>query len=89
VNTECYNQGMALFMKQEDGRSKLQQEIAAELQAKAKKRADEAAELPDGVDDSRFIEGTKRTTSLAWVWVLIFLAIAVVVIWLLTMGGQQ
>lgn len=72
---------MALFVNQDESRTRLQQEIAAELQAKAKKRAEEA-ERPDGVDDSRYIENTKRTTSLAWVWALIGVAIIALLIYL-------
>lgn len=76
---------MALFVRQEDGRSKLQQQIAAELQAKAKAKA-EAADLPDGVDDSRYVEQTKKTTSLAWVWLLIALAVIGIIIWLIVIS---
>ena len=70
---------MSLFIKQDQNRSRFQAEIAAELQEKARKRAEEA-DRPDGVDDSQFIQGTKKTTSLAWVWALIGVAIAVVII---------
>jgi len=73
---------MSLFIKQDEGRTQLQQEIAAELQAKARKKAEEA-DLPDGVTDSAYIKGTKQTTSLAWVWGLIALAAIAIVIWLI------
>lgn len=72
---------MALHIRQDDKQSELQRRIAAELQDKARKREIET-ERPDGVDDSRYIEGTKRTTSLAWAWVLIALAIVGIAIWL-------
>ena len=63
---------MALFVNQENTRSKLQERLAAELSEKAKKRAqDEAADLPDGVKDSNYLKDTKQTTSLAWVWALL------------------
>ena len=62
---------MALFIRQDENRSELQQRLATELQEKARAKAKEA-ELPDGVDDSQYIKGTKRTTSLAWTWILIF-----------------
>jgi len=42
---------MALYVKQSDTRSQLQEKLAAELQEKARAKAKEA-ELPDGVDDS-------------------------------------
>jgi hypothetical protein len=76
---------MALFLRQEDGRSKLQQQIAAELQAKAKAKA-EAADLPDGVDDSRYVEHTKKTTSLAWAWLIIAVAVIGLVIGLIVIS---
>lgn len=62
---------MALFVNQNSNRTKLQEQLAAELQEKAKKKAELDASLPDGVEDSQYIKGTKRTTSLAWVWILI------------------
>ena len=71
---------MSLFMKQDDTRSRLQQDIAAELQEKARKKAAEEAERPDGVDDSRFIEGTNHTTSRAWIWAVIFVVALIIVV---------
>lgn len=73
---------MSLFMKQNETQSELQKRIAAELQDKAKKKALEA-ERPDGVDDAAFLEGTKQTTSLAWAWVLIAIAIVGIAVWLI------
>jgi uncharacterized protein HemX len=61
---------MALFIRQSEDRSQLQQRVAAELQEKARKRAQESTQ-PDGVTDSAYLKDTKSTTSLAWVWVLI------------------
>lgn len=76
---------MALFVNQNSNRTKLQERLAAELAEKAKRKADIAdKERPDGVDDSAYIEGTKKTTSLAGVWVAIFIiaiAIVIAVIW--------
>jgi hypothetical protein len=60
---------MALFIRQTDERSELQQRIAAELQEKARARA--AGQPPDGVTDSNYLKDTKTTTSLAWVWIVI------------------
>lgn len=63
---------MGLFVEQNGHRTKLQERLAAELSEKAKKKAQDGdAHLPDGVDDSRYMEETKRTTSLAWVWIVI------------------
>ena len=73
---------MALFLRQEDGRSKLQQQIAAELQAKAKAKT-EAESQPDGVDDSRFIENTEHAHKFAWIWIIVFLVVIVFLVWLI------
>ena len=79
---------MALFMNQENTRTKLQQKIAADLAEKAKKKAGDGsqADRPDGVEDSAYIEGSKQTTSLAWAWVLIVIAIVIVAVWLASMS---
>jgi len=70
---------MALFVRQDENRSELQKRLATELQDRAKKKAEEA-ELPDGVTDSQFIKGTKETTSLLWLWlVLAALAIGAII----------
>lgn len=74
---------MALLMNQNEQRSKLQEEIAAELQERARLRASKR-DMPDGVDDSEYIKGTKQTTTLAWVWVLIVLAFIGILIWMAT-----
>ena len=74
---------MALFVNQNDERTELQKRIAAELAEKAKKKSLEAdADRPAGVSDSAYLEDTKRTTSLAWVWILIVLAAVGILIWL-------
>lgn len=74
---------MALFLKQDfDSRSELQNKLAMELQGRAKLKA-KNADLPDGVNDSRYIEGTKNTTSLAWVWILILFFAFGIAIWLI------
>lgn len=71
---------MSLFMKQNENRTELQKRIAAELQERAKQKSLET-ERPDGVDDSAYLRGTKETTSLAWAWVLIGVAIIAIVVW--------
>ncbi len=72
---------MALHIRRDEKMSELQERIAAELQEKAKLR-DTDTPLVDGVEDSRYMEHTKQTTSLAWAWVLIALAAIGVTIWL-------
>lgn len=61
---------MALFVRQDENRSELQQRLATELQDRAREKA-KRVDQPDGVDDSEFIKGTKQTTSLAWAWLVI------------------
>lgn len=79
---------MALFVRQDQERSELQQRLAAELREKAKKRAEEDNKLPDGVEDSAYLKGTKTTTSLAWVWILVvLLAIVTMVIVAIKVSG--
>lgn len=73
---------MALFIRQNENRTELQNKLAAELQEKAREKAKQA-EMPDGVDDSQYIKGTKKTTSLAWAWLLLFIASVIIIIWLM------
>lgn len=75
---------MGLYVKQSDTRSQLQDKLAAELQERARAKAKDA-ELPDGVSDSAYIEGTKATSSLAWVWLLIFAAMLGIAIWFIVL----
>ncbi len=62
---------MALFIRQNESQTKLQERLTAELREKAKARSERDGNVPDGVDDSQFLKGTKTTTNLAWVWVLV------------------
>lgn len=73
---------MALYLKQQDTRSDLQERISKDLQERAKQKA-KTFDQPDGVTDSRYVENTKQTTSLAWAWAVIFIAFVAVVIWLI------
>lgn len=69
-------------MNQENTRTKLQERIAAELAEKNKSKSDFSdGDQPDGVEDSAYLEGTKKTTSLAWAWVLLFLIFAGAIIY--------
>lgn len=79
---------MALFVNQKDDRSELQKRIAAELQEKAKQKAQGTTDRPDGVSDSQYLKDTKTTTSLAWVWVLIGVATVGVVVYLIVQSSH-
>jgi hypothetical protein len=79
---------MALFIRQNEERSELQRRIAAELQEKARSRAESENKL-ENIEDSQYMQGTKRTTSLAWLWlVVVGLAIAALVIIMMRANGQ-
>lgn len=81
---------MGIIVNQQDNRTELQKRIAAELTEKAKKKKVAEGELPDGVEDSRYIENTKTTTSLAWAWLLIaIVAIVALVVYFIVSGNNQ
>lgn len=76
---------MGRYLEQTEGRSELQQRIAADLRAKAAAKAKQEGEeavnyytAPDGVEDAEYMKGTKVTTTLAPVWVLIVLMAVIV-----------
>ncbi len=77
---------MALFIRQDENRSELQKKLARELQEGAierdKKREKELMDSPDGIEDSRYVEGFKKTTSLGWVWLLIVILFLIIIVWL-------
>lgn len=76
---------MALFIRQDEKRSELQNKLAMELQDRARAKAKQE-DLPDGVNDSQYIQGTKTTTSLAWIWFILLFAGIVVAIWLIVIS---
>lgn len=77
---------MGLFVNQQDQRSELQERIAAELREKAKASSLQEKATMDGVDDIRYLEGTKQTTTLAWAWILIAIMAGVVIVMFLIQG---
>lgn len=79
---------MGIIVNQEDNRTALQKRIAAELTEKDKKRKARQDKLPDGVEDSAYIEGTKKTTSLAWIWIVLVVVAVVAAIVLLFVSGK-
>ncbi len=76
-----YTRVMAIFVRQDEERTQLQERIAAELLERSKQNVS-SGDLPDGVDDSQYMKGTKQTSSLGWVWILIGLAAVGVIFWL-------
>jgi hypothetical protein len=77
---------MGLFIEQDGKKSELQNRLATELRERAKEKSKITDNLPDGVEDSAYLDGTKKTTSLAWVWVFIVLGILFVIYRLITIG---
>lgn len=68
---------MALYMKQENDRSELQERVAAEMREKAIRNSLAEAEKPQNELDfsnSKYLENTKETTGLAFVWLLLLVA---------------
>jgi len=79
---------MALFIRQNDERTELQKRLVAELQQKAKDKS-KLVDRPDGVDDSQYVKDMKTTTSLAWVWVILFIIVVGVIIWLTVLSMSR
>ena len=77
---------MSLFVNQQNSRSELQEKIATELREKVKK-TQEADGLFDGAKDIKYLEGTKKTTTLAPAWILIII-MAVIVVGMFLMQGR-
>lgn len=65
---------MGLYVQRDQKRSELQERVAEELRAKARAAQEREPERPDGVKDSPYLNGTKQTTSLAWIWIIILIA---------------
>ena len=76
---------MGLYVKQSDTRSQLQEKLAQELQDRAREKAKQA-DLPDGVDDSAYIQGTELSGKFGWVWIVIIAAVIIAAIWLLVIS---
>lgn len=79
---------MGMYLKQQESRSELQQRIAAELKAKAEQKAKIEDKPHDTIEDSAYMQGTKRTTTLAPVWLLIFFAAILVFIYFITQASK-
>lgn len=62
---------MGRYIKQQETRSELQQRLAADLRAKAAERRNQEGDNPNQITESSYYEGSKQTSSLAWVWILV------------------
>ena len=79
---------MALFVRQDENRSELQQRLATELQDRARKKA-EQAELPDGVTDSEYIKGTQEGSRLLGLWIVVGVLVVAAAIFVIIKTAQS
>lgn len=75
---------MGLYVKQDQGKTELQQRLDAELRAKAAAKLKQEQSPEQSIDDAEYLKNTKKTTSLAWAWLLIFLATVGIFVWFVT-----
>lgn len=77
-----------MYLNQQESRSELQERIAAELKAKAEQKAKIENAPRDEVEDSAYVQGYKKTTTLAPVWLLIFFAAIIVFIYFIVQANR-
>lgn len=70
-------------MNQENTRTELQKRLAAELAEKAKKKDLANVKPSEELSDKNYLKGTKQTTSLAWLWIVICILAIGVILWLI------
>lgn len=70
---------MGLYINQQNSRTKLQEKVAAELRAKAAQVQSVEGEMPDGIEDSAYLRGTRQSGSFSRKWFL-FILLAVVLV---------
>jgi len=70
---------MGIILNDADTRSELQKRVAAELQAKSKVKMPDTTEV-DGVEDSSYIENTRKTTSIGWLWIVVVVIAVIAVV---------
>lgn len=68
---------MGLYLSKQDNQTELQKRITADLRIKASAKAKQAEEAEH---DANYLAGTKRTTSLAGVWIFILVVGVVMVV---------
>lgn len=69
---------MALFIRQSEDRSKLQERLSAELQERHKQR-NVGNNEPEKIEDTAYLKDTTDTGSLTWLWVALMLIAAGVI----------
>jgi hypothetical protein len=71
---------MGLYINQQNSRTKLQEKVAAELRAKAAQVQSVEGEMPDGVEDSAYLRGTRQSGSFSRKWFLFILLVVALVV---------
>ncbi len=74
---------MALFLRQDENRTELQKKLVAELQDKARKAKSDGSDY-DGVNDSEYVKELKDKSSFSWLFVLLIIALAAGLVWLVS-----
>lgn len=80
---------MGIIVNQDDTRTELQKRIAQQLSDKAKKKQEPIGDLPDGVEDSAFVNNTVQTKRSAWVWILLAGLVTTVLVVLFLNSGNN
>lgn len=71
---------MGLYINQQNSRTKLQEKVAAELRAKAAQVQSVEGEMPDGIEDSAYLRGTRQSGSFSRKWFLFILLVVALVV---------
>lgn len=74
---------MGLFVQRDEKRSELQERVAASLRDKAAREHQIDQNQYDDVKDSAYMKDYKSTTSLAWVWLVIAIAVIAALVYLI------
>ena len=69
---------MALFIRQNEERSKLQERLAAELQERTMKT--QQIDTQDTLEKQAYLKDTKKTNAYAWLWVVGIIAAIIAVL---------
>ena len=64
-----------LVSKDTEVNSKLNERISADLRAKTS-RTELMSDDPDGVEDSDYVKDLKKTSSHAWIWIILIILAA-------------
>lgn len=80
---------MGLYVRNNEQKSKLQEKVASDLREKMHSKSKLDNDTPDGLDDSGYIEGTKQTTSFAWIWIALIAFFVIIAILAIILGVNK